>query len=332
MGIFLSINIIGVWVYWGNTDWCSVWQSLTATLTVLHRTTSFGRERTSDTKYDRLSPLLSEVSFFSLLRSSVLLITSVWSAWWKMLVFDNVWQCIYYVFVPNSKWSSNFLYWGSPLSPLSGYFTKNNPGIPRHSLSPENLSECRVNILSPCSLQLVAQQENTKLKIICQHLDCISVEKLTCSSELNGWIWIVVKNTHKCFLINHMEGKLAKHSVFFPIIEFLHLKSLNSNSQQFHVLLLGFEILTVTDRFSQSGWITFYYFTSWMCLKFKIVESLQQSVRYQSDIRVGRQLGRRLGLMWLQWRHSPSVWEWKSHKIKYLLSNLSSDSSFYFRT
>ena len=42
-----------------------------------------------------------------------------------------------------------------------------------------------------------------------------------------------------------MEGKLAKHSDFFPIIEFLHLKSLNSNSQQFHVLLLGLEILTV---------------------------------------------------------------------------------------
>ena len=41
-----------------------------------------------------------------------------------------------------------------------------------------------------------------------------------------------------------MEGKLAKHSDFFPIIEFLHLKSLNSNSQQFHVLL-GLEILTV---------------------------------------------------------------------------------------
>ena len=52
-----------------------------------------------------------------------------------------------------------------------------------------------------------------------------------------------------------MEGKLAKHSDFFPIIEFLHLKSLNSNSQQFHVLLLRFEILTVTDRSaSQAGW------------------------------------------------------------------------------
>ena len=72
----------------------------------------------------------------------------------------------------------------------------------------------------------------------------------------------MVKNTHKCFLINHMEGKLAKHSDFFPIIEFLHLKSLNSNSQQFHVLLLRFEILTVTDRSaSQAGWMTFYYFT-----------------------------------------------------------------------
>ena len=59
-----------------------------------------------------------------------------------------------------------------------------------------------------------------------------------------------------------MEGKLAKHSDFFPIIEFLHLKSLNSNSQQFHVLLLRFEILTVTDRSaSQAGWMTFYYFT-----------------------------------------------------------------------
>ena len=190
-----------------------------------------------------------------IIRSFVLLITSVWSAWWKMLVFDNLWQCIYYVFVSNSKWSSNFLYWGSTPSSLSGYNKKS--GVARHSLSVENLTEFYVNILSPCSVHLLAQREDM-IKI--EHYLLTVRQHLACSSELNGWIWIVVKNTHKCFLINHMEGKLAKHSVFFPIIEFLHLKSLNSNSQQFHVVVKIWNI-NCNWQISQSGWMTFYYFT-----------------------------------------------------------------------
>ena len=108
-----------------------------------------------------------------------------------------------------------------------------------------------------CSVHLLAQREDM-IKI--EHYLLTVRQHLACSSELNGWIWIVVKNTHKCFLINHMEGKLAKHSVFFPIIEFLHLKSLNSNSQQFHVVVKIWNI-NCNWQISQSGWMTFYYFT-----------------------------------------------------------------------
>ena len=157
-----------------------------------------------------------------------------------MLVFDNVWQCIYYVFVSNSKWSSNFLYWASTC-----------------------LSSLRLQRTSPALRDILSQPPTLpSFMSTFYHLVCCSLHLavFTCISVLNiwcflrnwmAWIWIVVKNTHKCFLINHMEGKLAKHSDFFPIIEFLHLKSLNSNSQQFHVLLFRSEILTVTHRWGR---------------------------------------------------------------------------------
>ena len=172
-----------------------------------------------------------------------------------------------------------------------------------------------------------------------------------------AWIWIVVKNTHKCFLINHMEGKLAKHSDFFPIIEFLDLKSLNSNSQQFHVLLLRFEILTVTDRSArQAGWhsitlLLAYYHQTIPITFIASTEILSRMARcvlncgkssttnlgsgisewYQSWQTVGEEIG--IDVITMETQSDSVRMEEKSNKIKYLASNLpSAPSNFYYRT